>query len=347
LHTAVFRSMRFIGITLVLGLADAVAASLLGDKNPAIDALQKLQAKIDAVTSFQDDMGRRLQGGIMSAGCQEACPGIMDLMAYMMKMSSEPTSTTPSPNAQMTMMCPHAEAMVCMMTEKSCQEEGAEDQSGTAGMIMCICECPGLTAMTDGDGGDSSEKMCNDWDGTLGCMDGKESCKSFQDMMVTTVPGGMTSLAIGCRGITLGCPEKEENLMTCAGDEVTAWGSNGCDDAAHSKSLADKSTADCCTHAEKITECVGLECTKLKWAGMKLMAGQGDFTGTMAKKEMEKSLEIGKVCTGTGLPASEADLQSTIDNAENGFDPPADFAQAQAASSLMLMITATMLAVDV
>eukprot|EP00746_Dinoflagellata_sp_MGD_P161954 gnl/MRDRNA2_/MRDRNA2_89308_c1_seq1.p1 gnl/MRDRNA2_/MRDRNA2_89308_c1~~gnl/MRDRNA2_/MRDRNA2_89308_c1_seq1.p1 ORF type:complete len:356 (-),score=88.03 gnl/MRDRNA2_/MRDRNA2_89308_c1_seq1:287-1204(-) len=289
-------------------------------------AMQKLQASIQRAGTFQTDViaraPRRLDahessGGMMDPKCQEACPGVMEMLLEMMTSMSA-TSTTPTPGSEtavmMEMLCAHADTLSCLGKAEAC----ASDDTESMAALTCVCDCPGIIVLTSG--GDAMEAMCANPDAIM-CMFEKESCKAMTAMM-SEGAGGMNAdtmqkqLAIQCKASDLGCGEKMEKMATCGGEALSNWETAEC---------GDDITEVCCPWGETIVECMDKQCVKLQIAAQKVAADAGDED---SKKDMESTFKTAKTCTSLGLPQNEEEAAALVPGSE---EPPAsDFACHQA-----------------
>jgi hypothetical protein len=318
--------------TVVLFLSIAVTSALTGKnvtqskKSAVMAAVEKLQVEAQKVASLQTKVqtnARRLDshsggGGMMDAKCQEACPGVMNMLMDLVKAMD--TSTTPAPGTEMEVMlgalCAHSDTLKCMAAEPSCKEEGAQEDGLEA--MGCLCDCPSLMSLAEA-GDDSMGAMCKD-PSMVDCLFSAESCSA---MMGAVTDGGSVSpdvfkkgLAIGCEREALGCDEKLIKMQECSGDALEKWSTAECEGAV---------TEVCCPWAEKIMGCMGKKCLQLQIALTKVMSDAGD--ADMKKSLDDNYLKLGGVCENLGIPASAAEADALVAESTGGGsaddEPPA------------------------
>jgi len=308
--------------------------------------------KIQAAVASAQGFVRRLDAhetGMMSAACSEKCPGVKNMLIGMMSAPMS-TSTTPKPGteaaATMKMMCPYLDDIACMSANSVCADASADKSSGDPmAMIGCMCACPKLATMGEGD--KSLESMCADPVGTVQCLTGNDKCAAMQTMFEAPFGGSQAAfeqmIGLSCKGKTLKCEEKMASIMTtpaCA-TGMSSWTAQGCDKAALAGTLSGDKATTCCPFGAAMVQCATSECMNLQTAVMMLQAKSG--TGE-AKKEAEgtlkKNVAVGAGCPEVGLVKSEAETKAVAESSSIGAGAGGDassFAvQAQSASVLAM-----------
>jgi len=238
------------------------------------------------------------KSGPMSEACQSACPGVMDLLkVYMENMEK-------MEKGDYSWMCEHMDAAKCMNSEKACQEgddKGGDDMS----MIDCMCKCPFIAEMESL----KMEDYCDPAKADFDCLFKVDECGSFvTNELKSTEAEWKKGLGIHCKKVDNDCFKKGEAMGQCKAME--GWMTDGCEDAAKAGSLADKKDP-CCTHGTSIvTECYSVECMKLDMEEAVHKAEDGDAREKEeTEKELGKNFEIGKVCTGLGIPTNKDEIK--------------------------------------
>lgn len=271
----------------------------------------------------QTPNSRRLQA-IMSEECAAACPGVQDMLKGMMEMAT--AETTPAPEgvdpgvAAMMAMCDYADAIVCAATESACKDEGAPESEDDPGMMKCLCSCPDVALASD------PKKMCAKKDAIVKCMTDTAECSSLVKSM-----GGAENADITCKMEDLGCSDLGEKMMECVGEETLMLFAGDCGQAVEDEKLADMKDK-CCPALTKVMGCYSKECVHLGWKSEQLSGSDG----------VSKQYAWGKVCTDSGLAASQSDLDAAVNPASSGGSTAdaADSAYAAQALSVLTMISA-------
>lgn len=232
--------------------------------------------------------------GIMSKGCQEACPGVMDFIKAMMEAGAtrrrldghEEGGMSPE---MMTMMCEHVDTLKCTGETEACKDPNAteEDKDGAAN-LACMCKCPKLVeAMTAGEE-KAMEMMCKDKAGTVGCVTSTAECSAMKGEI------DEKEYDLMCAFQAKGCEEKSNNMATCAGaEDMGTWTTTKCDTADGIKANADT----CCPIGKKLVDCMTVDCITLAEAMEKLDDNHSDDGSMAASRE---------ACPDAGLPSAAA-----------------------------------------
>lgn len=325
--------VKFAATLLLLSVAGTCALGIVKSRMAPIKQMKEAVEQLQASVTLAVQEGRRLDGHdggmamMMNPACQEACPGLKDFVMTMME-GMMGTSTAPPPGtemqAMMGMMCPHVDAIGCMATAEKCQPGGTRRLDAHEGgdmdpmaMLPCICACPAFMSMMGGMGGErrldahmendaSMKAMCDNPEGTIGCLMSHESCGAMKSMMVQSMPGASEENAMGYVGLTcdfakLDCEKKQEDMGSCPGGEEAQnkFNEKGCE-----KPDTDKKT--CCPEAEKQVECMGKECMKISFA-LASMSPEPD-----AQAMMGSMLEIAKACPGTEMPKTDSEIDQVV-----------------------------------
>jgi len=265
--------------------------------------------RVNSVKNMFQNLGQKMtlarrldahesKSGPMSEGCQSACPGVKDLlMVYMENMDK-------MEKGDYSWMCEHMDAAKCMNSEKACQEgdkEGGDDMS----MIDCMCKCPFIADMEKM----ALEDYCDPAKADFDCLFKVDECGSFvTNELKSTEAEWKKGLGIHCKKVDNDCFKKGEAMGQCKAME--GWMTDGCEDAAKAGSLADKKDP-CCTHGTSIMkECYSVECMKLDMEEAVHKAEDADAREKEeTEKELGKNFEIGKVCTGLGIPTNKDEIK--------------------------------------
>lgn len=192
-----------------------------------------------------------------------------------------------------------------MNSQAVCQDDGkVKEDDGGMDAIECSCTCPVVSKMEKM----SSKDYC-DPANDLMCVFNTASCADLKKSMSKSSPDDFkTQLSLHCERIDLNCEEQEAKMMTCGGDSLTQWMTQGCEDAAKDQTLESKSEK-CCEYGDELAKCVDAKCTQLRLLSSKIdRKTASEDRAEEIDKDMAKSFEIGKVCPNTGMPASEGDL---------------------------------------
>merc|ERR1711998_542782 len=143
--------------------------------------------------------------------------------------------------------------------------------------------------------------MCEHMDAAK-CMNSEKACQEGDK------EGGDDMSMIHCKKVDNDCFKKGEAMGQCKAME--GWMTDGCEDAAKAGSLADKKDP-CCTHGTSIMkECYSVECMKLDMEEAVHKAEDADAREKEeTEKELGKNFEIGKVCTGLGIPTNKDEIK--------------------------------------
>jgi hypothetical protein len=265
-----------------------------------------------------------------SAECKEACPGSEDLIKIMMggrRLDGHEEEEEVDP-AELQKYCPHIGAMKCMADNRNvCDDEpdkemSQDDIDGRA-FLECFCACPDLLDAAD------PKKMCPKKDTLVSCMTGASACsKTVKDM------GGARVADITCEIIDEKCDEKGDALVACVGeDSMMKWGA--CDGAAGSGGTM---SDDCCATLTSIVGCYTQKCIDLLLARNQLMADAGGADSADYKKEVKKNVAMGSACPGSGMPASEAEMEALAAGSSGSTGASTDNAPAHALPVLAMVL---------
>jgi len=297
---------------------------------PSIESIMAPTLSIQNRLAKQTPNSRHLQA-ILSEECEAACPGVQDMVKFMMEMATQSTTKAPEGTnpevAAMMAMCDYADAIVCAGTNKACMDEGAAESGDDPAMLKCLCACPKVAEM-----GEGAEGMCKDKASTVGCLTSTSSCDSIVKSM-----GGQANADITCKMYDAGCEEKGAKMADCSGMETMTTFGGECSQAAKELKLAAKKDT-CCPALAKVQGCYTKTCIDLGFASTKVRADMGDAD---AKKDIESNYQWGTVCTDSGLATSDADVQATIDGtSSDSTAATADFATPAQAMPVLTMAMA-------
>jgi len=234
-----------------------------------------------AISSIKNS--RRLEAHQMGTPeCMSKCTGVPELGGAFARMGEEPDGA-----ALLTLCADHKATLLCVGTSTECGPSKAMMP------IVCICNCPKVAVLSDGDAG--MKQVCADRSGTVGCMKNENTCAMSVESDPTLSDDSMMDLS--CKFAEKGCEAK----MEACGGEMGGWIADGCDENLKANS------AKCCPHGDKLINCMTKECINLQWAVQQKLADKG---GTEAMVEMEKNYAIAETCPGTGLPKSKAEVEA-------------------------------------
>jgi len=281
-----------------------------------MDRMQSLKSKLREQSAPNS---RRLQA-IMSDECKAACPGVTAYMDMMMGKTptKAPMEGVDAGTASLLAMCDHMEAMTCAGKTEACQDKTAEDAKAeeegvfTTDAFDCMCKCPKLSLASD------PAKMCPAKADIIGCMSGESKCAGTMKKM-----GGSEMADLTCLMFDADCHGKSAKLQTCANMGWKGWDDFGgaCSKAAVDLKLADHKDK-CCPLLKDVMGCYTSDCVKWGWKVQIIQAKElkGD-----AKKDADKAIagnfQWGLVCTDSGLPKSEAELNPSPKAADGSLAP--------------------------
>jgi len=124
------------------------------------------------VTAVQSFDGRRLQAALMSPGCIKACPTMPEFLAEAAKADQSNTAS------MLKALCPHVEAMSCLMVTSDCLDEGVKAMMQSMAMIPCMCVCPGLAGVGELSEDAPSDEACS----SISCVMGSSKCAAMQEV---------------------------------------------------------------------------------------------------------------------------------------------------------------------
>lgn len=277
-----------------------------------MDRMQSLKSKLREQSAPNS---RRLQA-IMSDECKAACPGVTAYMDMMMGKTptKAPMEGVDAGTASLLSMCDHMEAITCSGKAEACQETTTEDakaeEEGDTDAFDCMCKCPKLALASD------PAKMCPAKADIIGCMSGESKCAGSLKLM-----GGSEMADLTCLMFDAKCHDKGAKLATCVGmDKMGTFGGD-CSTAASDLKLADHKDK-CCPILKDVMGCYSSDCVKWGWKVQIIQAKQlkGDD-----KKDADKAIagnfQWGSVCTDSGLPKSEAELNPPPAAADGSLAP--------------------------
>lgn len=274
---------------------------------PTLDKIMAPMHSLQIKLAKQTPNTRRLLA-IVSDECAAACPGVGDLLSFMMTTSTASTTAPPEGtlSGEMMALCDYADTVVCVSTTAACKDpvpEGSEPtEEEDTSMMKCACACPSVGKASD------PQKMCPEKDAIVGCLTGQSSCKSIVKSM-----GGPRAADIACRELELECEQKGLNLGKEIGTEKMITFGVKCSEATKEGKLADHKV-ECCPILKDVMGVYPKECIHLGWETQKIAAENGDEA---QKKEMEANLEWGKVCTDSGLATSTDQLGASTASADS------------------------------
>lgn len=273
---------------------------------PMLSLKSKMQA------AQQSPNSRRLQK-IMSDECKAACPGVEAYLDMIMGKTptKAPAEGVDAGTAAMLAMCDHQAAMTCSGTNEACmdetEEKEEEDDKDAADSFACMCACPKLALAAD------PKKMCPDVSAIVGCMGGESKCTTMMKQM-----GGKEMADLTCKMHDADCEGKGSKLATCVGMEKMGTFGGDCSTAANDLKLADHKDK-CCPLLKDVMGCYSTDCVKWGWKVQVIQAKElkGDEK-TEADKAIAGNFQWGEVCTDSGLPKSEAELNPPPPAAADG-----------------------------
>jgi len=285
-------------VVLIFAAISFASAEFPPRVNSVKNMFQKLGQKMTLARRLD---AHESKSGPMSEGCQSACPGVKDFIMVYMENAEK------AEKGDYSWMCEHMDAAKCMNSEKACQEgedkEGGDDMS----TLDCMCKCPFIIEMEKF----SMEDYCDPAKADFDCLYKVDECDTME-LLKSTEAQWKKGMGIHCKKVDNDCFKKGEAMGQCKAME--GWTTDGCEDAAQAGSLADKKDP-CCTHGTSIlTDCYSVECMKLDMEEAVHKAEDADAREKEeTEKELAKNFEIGKVCTGLGIPTNKDEIK----------DPPA------------------------
>jgi hypothetical protein len=348
--------MKFAAITLLLCMARASALGIKPSKTRAMaDAARRLQGSIATLkASFETSVkARRLQGldmeAMMKPECQEACPGVKDMLMSFMELATQST-TSPAPGTEgdammkmlQEMLCPHMDTLSCMQTnaDSACKSAGGGERRLDAhegggmdmmSMVGCLCVCPDLAAISSGRRLDAHEGSLAAIAGSRR-LDAHEGSDGDGDASMQAMCANPTGTIV-CMTSKTECDSMEKMMMASMEGNFMGylgvacdWASNKCEgkmescdggDAASqefdSKGCGKPETTDkspCCDSVAKMKECQGETCMKLSFVMLSM-------AGDEAKGQYEEILKVSKACPEVGMPKSKDEVSAVLAASEN------------------------------
>jgi len=279
-----------------------------------------LKSKVQAAQ--QSPNSRRLQK-IMSDECKAACPGVEAYMDMMMGKTptKAPAEGVDAGTAAMLVLCDHRAATTCALTNEACMDETQEKKEETEkekadkDASDCMCACPKMALAA------SPKYMCPEKSAIVSCMTAESKCAANLKKM-----GGSEMVDLTCKMHDADCTGKGSKLDTCVGMEKLGTFNGDCSTAANDLKLADHKDK-CCPILKDVMGCYSANCVKWRWKVEIIQAKQlKDDAKKAADKAIAGNFQWGLVCTDSGLPKSQAEL-----------NPPAAAADGSVGTAMSLL----------